>query len=78
MTTNDPAHGASYDDEVSPSVRAAEELVRTIARLKLRLEVCLRRERGAGEYRNTIVECLADVDDIARATVVAGTIRRVD
>jgi hypothetical protein len=47
--------------------RSREEMLRTLARLKLRLEVCLRRERDAHEYREALASSLADVEAIAHA-----------
>jgi hypothetical protein len=63
----DATHDPSIDD-ATPSTRVNEELLRSLARLKLRLEVCLRRDRDAIEYRRTLLACLADVDTIVRAS----------
>jgi hypothetical protein len=62
---------AGYDpstDDATPSTRTGEELLRALARLKLRLEVCLREERDATAYRRTLVASLADIDAIVRAS----------
>jgi hypothetical protein len=51
----------STDEEIE-----REAMIRSLARLKLRLEVCLRRDRTSDEYRGTLASCLGDVDSIAR------------
>ena len=77
MESSELAPVVDLEEEASPSVRASEQLLRVVARLKLRLEVCLRRERVAGEYRDVLAQCLADVEDVACALVI-GTNRSVD
>jgi hypothetical protein len=49
------------------AVRASEDLMRHVARLKLRLQACLRQERGAQVYEATLVRCLDDVRKIVQA-----------
>jgi hypothetical protein len=44
-----------------------EQLILCIARLKLRLQACLRVDRDNESYKATLARCLDDVGDIVRA-----------
>jgi hypothetical protein len=47
--------------------QASEELIRRIARLKLRVQVCIRHDRDTDSYKAALSACLDDVNDIVRA-----------
>jgi hypothetical protein len=70
MSVNETERSAPSDaasDEPSDSARGGEELLRALTRLKLRIEVCLRRERDRDEYKAAMARCLDDVDQVVRA-----------
>ncbi len=55
------------DDGATENAIRREALLLGVARLKLRVEVCLRRDRTSDEYRDALASCLDDVDEIVRA-----------
>jgi len=57
----------ALDDVDADNSLRREALLLGVARLKLRVEVCLRRDRTSDEYREVLASCLDDVDDIVRA-----------
>ncbi|WP_394826335.1 hypothetical protein [Pendulispora albinea] len=57
----------AYGDSAREPGERGEALLHALARLKLRLEVCLRKERSLLAYRAALVRCLDDVDDIVHA-----------
>ena len=58
---------AHNHERAEAGAKRCDELLRLIARVKLRLEVSARRERTPTEYRNLIANCLDDVDGVIHA-----------
>ena len=68
---SDREHHAPSDSANLESIRSTEALMVCIARLKLRLEVGLRRDRDVAAYKAMLASCLDDVDDIVQAAEAA-------